>query len=300
MKIGLELALSDAHVDAAQANSQRQLAISVFAMSDQTAIGGDHAIPLNLCLVLDHSGSMRGKAMDHIKQAAKALIEKLQPGHGQRSVGHRVTIVAFNHAATVLVPNQTIDNPAWITDQIDRLTASGGTNIDDGIKVGIEELAKGKKDTVSQMLLLTDGENEHGNNDRCLKLAELAVSYNMTLNALGFGDNWNQNVLERLADVGGGALRHIQTPEQASQEFAQLFSRVQSVGLTNAYVVIQLFNGSRLAELKPIAQDAGRRHRDRPTRRHYERCLPRHSGQPLPPATGRRFSRNCPHPSPLR
>jgi Ca-activated chloride channel homolog len=246
MKIGLELALSDAHVDAAQANSQRQVAISVFAQPDTTTTAS-RSIPLNLCLVLDHSGSMRGRSLETVKQAAKELIRQLQPGD-------RLSIVAFDHAATVLVPNQTIDNPAWAESQLDQLTAAGGTNIDDGIKAGIEELAKGKKDTISQMFLLTDGENEHGDNDRCLKLAALAVSYNMTMNTLGFGDNWNQDILERIADGGGGALRHIQTPDQAAQEFAQLFRRIQSVGLTNAYVTLELLNGTRLAELKPIAQ----------------------------------------------
>jgi Ca-activated chloride channel family protein len=68
--------------------------------------------------------------------------------------------------------------------QIKQLTADGGTAIDEGLRLGIEELAKGKQDTVSQAFLLTDGENEHGDNDRCLKFAQLAASYNLTLNTL--------------------------------------------------------------------------------------------------------------------
>lgn len=251
MKIGLELALSDAHVDPNQPNSQRQVAISVVALPDRgglptistatPAVTGGHlaqrSLPLNLCLVLDQSGSMRGRAIATVKQAVTELVQKLQPDD-------RIAIVAFDHEAKVLVPNQTVDNPAWVMQQLEKLSATGGTNIDDGLKAGISELAKGKKDTVSQLLLLTDGENEHGNNDRCLKLAELAVSYNMTLHALGFGDNWNQNILERIADAGGGALRHIQTPEQASQEFDYLLSRAQSVGFTNAYLELELLNGA--------------------------------------------------------
>jgi Ca-activated chloride channel homolog len=256
MKIGLELALSDAHVDPNQSSSQRQVAISVVALPDRAVspvasginpVGLTRSLPLNLCLVLDQSGSMRGRAITTIKQAAIELIQKLQPND-------RIAVIAFDHEAKILVPNQTVDHPAWVIQQLEKLSATGGTNIDDGLKAGITELAKGKKDTVSQLLLLTDGENEHGNNDRCLKLAELAVSYNMTLHTLGFGDNWNQNILERIADVGGGALRHIQAPDQASQAFDQLLNRVQSVGLTNAYLELELLNGSRLAELKPVAQ----------------------------------------------
>jgi Ca-activated chloride channel homolog len=249
MKVGLELALSDPHVDAAQENSQRQVAISVFGLPEAAsgAVAVNRAVPLNLCLVLDHSGSMRGAAMDTVKQAVKELIQRLQPHD-------RIAIVGFDHEAKVIVPNQTIENLAWIESQLSGLAAAGGTNIDAGMKAGIEELAKGKKDTISQLLLLTDGENEHGNNDRCLKLAELATSYAMTINSLGFGDRWNQDMLEQIADAGGGALAHIASPAEASVEFERLFNRVETISLTNAYLNFQLIDGTRLAELKPVAQ----------------------------------------------
>jgi Ca-activated chloride channel family protein len=170
------------------------------------------------------------------------------------SPGDRLSVVAFDHKAKVLVPNQEIDNPASVKLQIMQLKAGGGTAIDEGLNLGIEELAKAKRDTVSQAFLLTDGENEHGDNDRCLKQAKLAAGYNLTINTLGFGDAWNQDVLEKIADAGGGALSYIQHPERAVDEFARLFTRLQSVGLTNAHLLINLPTSSRLAEMKPIAQ----------------------------------------------
>jgi Ca-activated chloride channel homolog len=122
------------------------------------------------------------------------------------------------------------------------------------MRLGIEELAKGKKDSISQAFLLTDGENEHGDNDRCLKLAALAANYSITLSTLGFGDRWNQDILEKIADAGGGSLSYIQKPEEAVNEFSRLFTRIQSVGLTNAHLLLSLAPQVRLAELKPIAQ----------------------------------------------
>lgn len=243
MRVGLQSALSDPHVDANQPSSQRQLSVSIAALPEEMS----RNVPLNLCLILDHSGSMGGRPLETVKQAAIQLIDRLSPGD-------RISIVAFDHRAKVLVPNQEIDNPASIKLQISQLKAAGGTAIDEGMRLGIEELAKGKKDTVSQAFLLTDGENEHGNNDRCLKLAKLATSYNLTLNTLGFGDAWNQDILEQLADAGGGTLSFIQYPEQAIEEFGRLFTRMQSVALTNAHLVLSLMPGVRLAELKPIAQ----------------------------------------------
>ena len=245
MKVNLHSALNDTNIDATQSSSQRQMAISISAMTDEL----ERTVPLNLCLILDHSGSMEGRPLETVKQAAEQLVEKLKEGD-------RLSVVAFDHRAQVIVSNQIINDSASIKRKINKLRASGGTAIDEGLKLGIEELGKGQKDAISQAFLLTDGENEHGDNDRCLKLAKLAIDYNLTLNSLGFGDDWNQDILEEIADAGGGTLAYIQRPEQAIEEFGKLFNRIQSVGLTNSYLQFSLMSRVRLAELKPIAQVA--------------------------------------------
>jgi Ca-activated chloride channel family protein len=239
----LQLAINDANVDAHQASSQRQLAISISAVGEIL----DRNVPLNLCLILDHSGSMGGRPLETVKKAACLLVDRLSPTD-------RLSVVVFDHRAQVLVPNQLIKEPELIKQKIHSLSADGGTAIDEGLRLGIEELAKGKKESISQAFLLTDGENEHGDNDRCLKFAQLAASYNLTLNTLGFGDNWNQDVLEKIADAGLGTLSYIQQPDRAVAEFGRLFNRMQSVALTNAYLLFSLMPNVRLAELKPIAQ----------------------------------------------
>ncbi len=245
MKVGLQSAWNDKNIDAAQSVSQRQLSVAISAQPEQLG----RALPLNLCLILDHSGSMSGRPLETVKLAAQRLLDRLGPED-------RLSIVVFDHQAKVLISNQFVEDLASIKFKIMQLKAGGGTAIDEGIRLGIEELAKGKRDAVSQAMLLTDGENEHGNNDRCLKLAKLAAGYSMTLNTLGFGDSWNQDILEQIADQGGGTLAFIERPEQAIATFSRLFQRLQSVGLTNAYLILRLTAGARLAELKPIAQVA--------------------------------------------
>ena len=245
MDVLLQPALNDGNLDAAQTSTQRQVAISISAIAGVI----DRSAPLNLCLIIDHSGSMNGEPLKTVKYAAQNIVDRL-------SRGDRLCVVAFDHRAKVLVPNQVINNPDQIKREINRLSAGGGTSIDEGLRLGIEELAKGKQKTISQIFLLTDGENEHGDDRRCLKFAELAASHNLTLNTLGFGDHWNQDVLESIADAGGGSLSYIQKPDQAVEAFVRLFNRIQTVGLTNAYLLISLMPKVRLAELKPIAQVA--------------------------------------------
>ncbi|MGK7876375.1 MAG: VWA domain-containing protein [Xenococcaceae cyanobacterium] len=245
MKVSLQPVLNDSHVDANQPSSQRQLSISISAIADRQ----DQNLPLNLCLILDHSGSMSGHPIETVKQAAMRLVERLSPRD-------RISIVAFDHRAKVLVPNQVVEDIDQVKKEIQKLEADGGTAIDEGMKLGMKEAATGKQDTVSQIFLLTDGENEHGDNERCLKFAQLASEYNITLNTLGFGSHWNQDVLEKIADSAGGTLCYIEQPEQAVDQFGRLFTRIQSVGLTNAYLLMELMPQVRLAELKPVAQVA--------------------------------------------
>ncbi|MDE5103605.1 MAG: VWA domain-containing protein, partial [Trichodesmium sp. St19_bin2] len=137
MKVNLRSALNDTNIDASQSSSQRQMALSISVMANQL----ERNVPLNLCLILDHSGSMEGRPLETVKQAAVQLVEKLKEGD-------RLSVVAFDHQAQVIVPNQMINDSASIKGKINKLRASGGTAIDKGLKLGIEELNKGRKESI--------------------------------------------------------------------------------------------------------------------------------------------------------
>jgi Ca-activated chloride channel family protein len=255
MKVQLLQSLNDSNVDVAQTSSQRQLAISISAVADRF----ERRLPLNLCLILDKSGSMHGKPMQTVIKAVEQLLDRLQPGD-------RISVVAFAGSAEVIIPHQVIHDSSSIKAQLkDKLNASGGTAIAEGLQLGITELMQGAKGAVSQAFLLTDGHGESSlrlwkweigtdDNKRCLELAQKAAKINLTINTLGFGNNWNQDLLEKIADAGGGTLAYIEQPEQAVEQFRRLFGRIQSVGLTNAYLLFSFVPNVRLAELKPIAQ----------------------------------------------
>jgi Ca-activated chloride channel homolog len=257
MKVKLLSALNDNNVDVAKTCSQRQLAMTIFAIAGEF----DQNLPLNLCLILDRSGSMHGQPIKTVIQAVEGLIDRLK-------VGDRISVVAFSGTAEVIIPNQAIEDPESIKSQIkSKLTASGGTAIAEGLELGITELMKGTRGAVSQAFLLTDGHGESSlriwkwdigrdDNKRCVQLAQKAAKLNLTINTFGFGNSWNQDLLEKIADVGGGTLAHIEHPEQAVEQFSRLFGRIQSIGLTNAYLLLSLVPNVRLAELKPIAQVA--------------------------------------------
>ena len=247
MRVGLQSYLSDTHVDAKLSNNQRQLSLSISAVPDADVLSD--RLPLNLCLVLDRSGSMSEQPLEMVKEAAISIIEKLVSGD-------RISVIAFDHRAKVVVSNQLIGDLEAIKQKIRLLVADGGTAIDEGLRLGLKEVAAYNQHCVSRIFLLTDGENEHGNNHRCLRLGELAAEYNVTIDTLGFGEHWNQDVLEQISDSAKGTLTYIEQPDQAIFEFERLFTRAQSVGLTNSSLTVELMPKVRLAELKPVAQVA--------------------------------------------
>ncbi|BAZ43294.1 von Willebrand factor type A [Chondrocystis sp. NIES-4102] len=245
MRVGLQSYLSDTNIDAQINSSQRQLSLAISAIPDHPT----EELPLNLCLVLDQSGSMSGKPLEMVKQAAIGIVEKLKSRD-------RLSIVSFDHRGKVIIPNQLVTDIPAISEKINLIVADGGTAIDEGLRLGIKEVAVYNQHCVSRIFLLTDGENEHGDNERCLKLASLAAEYNITIDTLGFGEHWNQDVLEKISDSAQGVLAYIEKPHQAIAEFESLFARAQSVGLTNSCLTVELMPKVRLAELKPVAQVA--------------------------------------------
>ena len=245
MKVNLQSYLSDYNLDAHINSSQRQLSLAISAISDRA----ENNLPLNLCLVIDRSGSMSGEPLEMVKQAAINVIEKLK----RRD---RISVIAFDHRAKVIVPNQLVTDLESIKQKIKLMVADGGTSIDEGLRLGLKEVAAYNQYCVSRLLLLTDGENEHGDNLRCFRIAELAAEYNVTLDTLGLGEHWNQNTLEQISDRARGTLAYIEQPERAVAEFERLLTRAQSVALTNSFLTVELMPGVRLASIKPVAQVA--------------------------------------------
>ena len=245
MRVGLQSYLSDTKVDARTNNSQRQLSLAISAISDDPST----RLALNICLVVDLNGSMPQKSLSVVKQAIIDTIEKLKPSD-------RISVIVLNRQTQVVVRNQMVENLPAIAQKIEQMVVDGDSSLDEGLRLGLKEVAAHNKHCISRIFLLTDGVRKLGDRDRCLKLAELSSEYNITIDTVGFGDRWDRELLEQISDLARGSLTYIERADLAAFELEGLLNRAKSVGLTDSFLTVELMPRTRLATLKPMAQVA--------------------------------------------
>src|SRR5690349_2685822 len=80
------------------------------------------ARPLNLCMVLDHSGSMSGPKLEHLKEAVTRVIDELTPQD-------TLTIVVFDEHAKVIVPATQVSDKEELKAVVAGIREAGGTQM---------------------------------------------------------------------------------------------------------------------------------------------------------------------------
>lgn len=192
--------------------------------------------PLNLVLVLDRSGSMAGRKIADLRQAARLTLDRLGPDD-------LVSIVVFDDTVDVLVAARPAADRAALLAEIDRIEERGGTQMSLGIKAGLDQARAGlSADRVSRLVLLTDGET-WDDEDSCRELAHSAAELGVPITALGLGDEWNQALLTDLADLSGGSWEFIDTPDRILEAFRRVVITMQRTLVTNAMLILRLVNG---------------------------------------------------------
>ncbi len=171
--------------------------------------------PANLVFLVDVSGSMIGPdRLDLLKSALKLLSRQL-------NADDRVAIAVYAGAAgTVLEPTAGNDQ-AKIAIALEQLSAGGSTNGGAGIHLAYQ-LAEQSfiKGGINRILIATDGDFNVGttNFEALKELVEKKREQGVSLTTLGFGSgNYNDHLMEQLADVGNGNYAYIDTIKEANK-----------------------------------------------------------------------------------
>ncbi|WP_457787411.1 vWA domain-containing protein [Pseudomonas sp. PL-6] len=240
--VGTELAVTPWNPDT------RLLRIAIKA-SDRSV---DELPPANLVFLVDVSGSMqRREGLPLVQGTLKLLVEQLRPQD-------RVSLVTYAGASQVVLESTSGADKAAIRAAIDQLTAGGSTAGESGIQLAYRQASKHLIDGgINRILLATDGDFNVGISDfdSLKQLAADKRKSGVSLTTLGFGvDNYNERLMEQLADAGNGNYAYIDNLREARKVLVdQLGSTLATVA---SDVKLQLeFNPAEVSEYRLLGYE---------------------------------------------
>ncbi|HMG51893.1 MAG TPA: VWA domain-containing protein, partial [Kofleriaceae bacterium] len=194
---------------------QATLQISVSTTVDPTAY---QRLPMNLVVVVDHSGSMASDGrLDKVKVGLHAMIDNL---HDE----DRLAIVEFDDRVDIDAPfAATLDRPA-LHAIIDRLQPRGATNIFDGLRQGFLLLGDAPaSERQNRVIFLSDGNATSGDTVQAhiLAMAASRVKLGIGLTTIGVGNDFDVALMRGLAEQGAGNFYFLEDPTAATEVFSE-------------------------------------------------------------------------------
>ena len=196
--------------------------------------------PLNVCIVLDRSTSMKGEKMDVLKSTAVQILRNLR----QQDI---LSIVAFSDRAEVIIPASYHQDRSRLEARIQMIQPSGGTEIFQGLNAGAKEVMRSHDSKrVNHIILLTDGQT-YGDEKECLELSSKLAERSVGISAIGVGKEWNDIFLDALANRTGGSSAYLSEPQDIKRLLLEKFNALAQVYAEEIILQPEALEGVHLA-----------------------------------------------------
>ncbi|MBC3240249.1 VWA domain-containing protein [Pseudomonas lurida] len=208
--------------------------------------------PANLVFLVDVSGSMdRREGLPLVKSTLKLLVDQLREQD-------RVSLVVYAGESRVVLEPTSGRDKVKIRNAIDQLTAGGSTAGASGIDLAYQMAREGFIDKgINRILLATDGDFNVGVSDFD-SLKQMAVEQRksgVSLTTLGFGvDNYNEHLMEQLADAGDGNYAYIDNLREARKVLVDQLSSTLAVVARDVKLQVE-FNPARVSEYRLLGYE---------------------------------------------
>jgi len=197
---------------------------------------------VELVLVVDTSGSMKGRPLEMIKHMIQFIEEALRS-----TAKNSFAIVTFSSFASVLLPMTKIRTDSNDSNvNISKLNAFGGTNLKAGIQLAAQQLTGTAEHQV--IILLTDGNANVGETVPERIASSLSDVKKVTFHVVGVGNKINAELLQIMCKSRQGLLCEVDTEEQMVSNMGALLGRVLSVAAKDVKLIMpegaEVFLGS--------------------------------------------------------
>jgi Ca-activated chloride channel family protein len=204
-------------------------------------------LPVNLAFVLDRSGSMGGEKIAHAREAV------LQ-GIGLLRDEDRFAVVAYDDHVQVVVPTTvaTAEAREAASRAVARIAPRGSTDLEGGWRRGCEQVLEHlSAEAVGRCLLLTDGLANAGVTDHA-EIERRLVEWRgrrVVTSTFGVGAHFDETLLRRMADAGGGSYEFIESAAQIADFMASEVGEALAVTAREAVLVVEAGEGAVVESL---------------------------------------------------
>ena len=170
--------------------------------------------PVVLTLVVDVSGSMEGDGLELVRAGVARLLESLRPAD-------RVALVVFSDEARQVAPH---GEPEALAAAADSLATEGGTNAESGLVLAYDTAREAfDPAAVNRVVLLSDGVANVGATgpEAILERVAAAAADGIELTTVGVGMDFNDRMMETLADRGDGRYAYADAAREMERLFAE-------------------------------------------------------------------------------
>jgi len=185
---------------------------------------------VSLTFVIDVSGSMdMDNRLGLVKRSLELLVERLRRGD-------QVGIVVYGTDARVVLDPTPGSDKGRILRAIHKLQPEGVTNAEAGLRLGYKMATRAyNPDGINRVILCSDGVANMGETEWDAILHEIRgyVEEGIMLTSIGFGmDNYNDVLMEQLADNGNGFYAYVDDMDEAERLFIDdLTGTLQTIAL---------------------------------------------------------------------
>lgn len=177
------------------------------------------------------------QAKKALKEAVNAMVD-----------GDIVSIVLFATDAQVIVEPTKVnnDNKKMLMDKINGIHTLGATNLYAGWHLGALQVAKNfSKEKINRVELLTDGEITAGENniEVICKNVSLLLEAGVGVSTFGFGDKFNEVLLEGISVSGNGNFYYVTENTNLSDVFMIEFDDIKNTAAQQIELSFETING---------------------------------------------------------
>ena len=203
---------------------------------------------LDLALVIDRSGSMKGRRMANALAAANLAVDRMKDGDS-------VLVVSFDTQAEVVLEPTVLGAATRprIKSAIDGIRLGGDTCISCGLEEGKRALdrAPAGPDRVRRMVLLSDGATNNGIRDvgGLKSLASLIREQSCAVTTIGVDLDYDEKIMSAIAVEANGNHYFVANSDTLSSVFTQEFEQLTSTLAQDAALVVEPAPGVEIDEV---------------------------------------------------